>query len=305
MDSAAEPGSRHEKAWFAEDATNREPLLKTYGFCSRNRAWWDHKRTPSNRWSIYLLDSASEPGSQHQKTVYCRKRNKPENLLKTYWVCTRNRPSWDHMRNPTNMVGLPGGFGLRARVATRKTLMSRKRNKPENLLKTHWFCNGNRGRWGLNVILPISSLVTSWIRPPNPVRNADDDGNADDTHTHTHTRTATNTTTKSEGRGGPPCHLGSVLSPPRRPILHMGPAGSRQEKTKKGHSFPLLRHEVLNPATLGPRGPRLQSTCPVKNLTKKGDVCPDSLHLTKTSHGLRTLPRVAGITPSISKNKFC
>ena len=149
LDSASEPGSQHEKTWFAEDATNREPLLKTYGFCNRNRAWWDHKRTPSNRWSIYLLDSASEPGSQHQKTVYCRKRNKPENLLKTYWVCTRNRPSWDYMRNPTNMVGLPSGFGLRARVAARKTLMSRKRHKPENLLKTHWFCNGNRGRWGL------------------------------------------------------------------------------------------------------------------------------------------------------------
>ena len=42
----------------------------------------------------YLLDSASQPGSQHEKGRILRKTPNLENLLKTYGLCNQNRARW-------------------------------------------------------------------------------------------------------------------------------------------------------------------------------------------------------------------
>ena len=112
--------------------------------------------------------------------------------------------------------------------------------------------------------LPIQTCFTFWIRPPSWGRNTtnDDDGNDDDAHTHTLT------TTKSEGggaSGGPPCPLGAVLSPPRRPIPKGGSAESRHEKTKKDHSFPLFKVQHFPTGYPGP----LEVLCTLLPLVQK------------------------------------
>ena len=147
--------------------------------------------------------------------------------------------------------------------------------------------------------LPIQTCFTFWIRPPSWGRNTtnDDDGNDDDTHTHTLT------TTKSEGggaSGGPPCPLGAVLSPPRRSIPKRGSAESRHEKTKKDHSFPLFKVQNFPTGYPGP----LEVLCIILPLVQKNKNEFRLRVLSRsrlTPHGLRTLPRVAGITLSICK----
>ena len=56
-------------------------------------------------------------------------------------------------------------------------------------------------------------------------------------------------------------------------FFSMGSARARQEKTKKGHSFPLLGDEICNPATLGPGGSPLAIYLPRQKTKRKKATC--------------------------------
>ena len=71
-------------------------LLRTYGLCNRNRPRWGGGSVlegllASTGSLPYLLNSASEPESQHEQVIILRKTPNPDNLLKSYGLCNRNR----------------------------------------------------------------------------------------------------------------------------------------------------------------------------------------------------------------------
>ena len=148
--------------------------------------------------------------------------------------------------------------------------------------------------------LPIQTCFTFWIRPPSWGRNTtnDDDGNDDDTHTHTPSRQRRAREGAQAAAHHAPWERCSRLRAGQS--LKGGPLSPDTKKQKKTIVSPFLRYSIFQPATLAPwRSFALYFRLCKKN---KNEFRLRVLSRSRlTPHGLRTLPRVAGITPSICK----